>query len=301
MPVTSYHTLGGRIRGESVGGVRTDYLADALGSVTGTADQASSAVNAYRHKPHGHPLSRSGGGADPLFLWTGETGSRYAPAPGAEQFNRARHYATGPAVWGAVDPLWPGQPAYRYVNGNPTTFTDPSGMACATDCTKYQNEPGWYDNNPKLEKAIAGAVGSYSKYSQSIVGVLLYCIVARETRGDTSSGLPMHNGRPGGPCQLWPDKYKDQTCKGLKYRTNLADHLKCCARILCECLSYSGSDILKKGTNSNCATMLKGNGGSTRVGTWEVINEDQDGFEPHFKCCMIDRGWKNPQRMIPKA
>jgi len=36
MPVTNYHTVNGRIRGESTAGVRTDYLTDALGSVVAT-------------------------------------------------------------------------------------------------------------------------------------------------------------------------------------------------------------------------------------------------------------------------
>ncbi len=34
MAVTRYYTVNGRISGESTGGVRTNYLPDALGSVT---------------------------------------------------------------------------------------------------------------------------------------------------------------------------------------------------------------------------------------------------------------------------
>ena len=39
MPVTNYHTVNGEIIGETTSGVRTDYLVDALGSVTGTVNQ----------------------------------------------------------------------------------------------------------------------------------------------------------------------------------------------------------------------------------------------------------------------
>jgi YD repeat-containing protein len=36
MGVTNYDTINGRIVGENTNGVQTDYMRDALGSVTGT-------------------------------------------------------------------------------------------------------------------------------------------------------------------------------------------------------------------------------------------------------------------------
>jgi hypothetical protein len=65
MPVTNYHTVQGRILGESTSGVRTDYLTDALGSVTATVNSAQAVVNTYRYKPYGEQLAKTGSGTDP--------------------------------------------------------------------------------------------------------------------------------------------------------------------------------------------------------------------------------------------
>ena len=40
MAVTNYYSVNGQIIGEAANGVRTDYLMDALGSVTGTVNSA---------------------------------------------------------------------------------------------------------------------------------------------------------------------------------------------------------------------------------------------------------------------
>ena len=74
MPVTNYLTVNGEIIGESTGGVRTDYLTDALGSVTATVDQSASVVNTYRYKPYGELLAKTGTGSDPIFGWVGSQG-----------------------------------------------------------------------------------------------------------------------------------------------------------------------------------------------------------------------------------
>ncbi|RYG99829.1 MAG: hypothetical protein EON58_02555 [Alphaproteobacteria bacterium] len=128
MPVVNYHVANGRMRGQSTAGSRTDYLTDALGSMTGTVTSTSALKNAYRHKPYGQPLSKTGSGVDPRFLWTGDTGSRTTGTSNAEQYNRARHYGAKQAGWTSVDPLWPEESAYGYVGGNPTSWIDPSGM-----------------------------------------------------------------------------------------------------------------------------------------------------------------------------
>ncbi|RYG38344.1 hypothetical protein EON81_03920 [bacterium] len=128
MPVTSYRTLNGRMRGQTTSGVRTDYLTDALGSVTATVTDSAVVENTYRHKPYGERLSKTGTGVDPRFLWTGDTGSRSTGASHAEQYNRARHYGSEQATWTSVDTLWPSESAYGYVKANPTTKRDPGGM-----------------------------------------------------------------------------------------------------------------------------------------------------------------------------
>jgi hypothetical protein len=75
MPTTYYHTVAGRILGETTSGVRTDYLTDALGSVTATVDASQNVINTYRYKPYGEQLAKTGSGADPRFRWVGAFGT----------------------------------------------------------------------------------------------------------------------------------------------------------------------------------------------------------------------------------
>jgi RHS repeat-associated protein len=142
----SYHTIDGIIIGESSGGVRTGYLPDALGNVTATV-QDGAIVNAYRYKPSGGLLSKTGAGADPKFMWTGTSGSRATGVAHAEQYNRHRHYGNAHGSWISQDPFWPEELAYIYARSNPTNFTDPFGLTsscpndpcdCVAECDKYE-------------------------------------------------------------------------------------------------------------------------------------------------------------------
>ncbi|MCW5941947.1 MAG: hypothetical protein KIS66_06930 [Fimbriimonadaceae bacterium] len=128
MPVTNYHTVNGRTIGETTDGVRTDYLTDALGSVTATVDQSQNVLNTYRYKPYGGLLAKTGSSPDPKFLWTGDTGSRTTGLAYFEQYNRARHYGSMQAGWTSVDPLWPTTSTYSYSLASPTSFIDASGL-----------------------------------------------------------------------------------------------------------------------------------------------------------------------------
>jgi len=146
MAVTNYHTVNGKLIGETSAGQRTSYLADALGSVTATADSAGAIVNTYRYKPYGGLLAKTGMGVDPEFLWTGNTGSRTTGLAHSGQYNRARHYSTENAQWLTVDPSKRGSAianmhflarsgvrgaqwaAYSYAGGSPTSNLDPLGL-----------------------------------------------------------------------------------------------------------------------------------------------------------------------------
>ena len=75
MAVTNYHTINGRIIGETTAGLpRVDYLTDALGSVTATVNQSAQVVNTYVYTPSGATLAKTGTGADPAFGWVGNRG-----------------------------------------------------------------------------------------------------------------------------------------------------------------------------------------------------------------------------------
>lgn len=84
MPTTIYHTVNGKLRGETTNGVTTNDLTDGLGSITATVDANADVVNTYRHKPFGGLQAKTGPGPDPKFLWTGGTGSRATALAHAE-------------------------------------------------------------------------------------------------------------------------------------------------------------------------------------------------------------------------
>ncbi|MCH8274749.1 MAG: hypothetical protein IH851_08160 [Armatimonadetes bacterium] len=130
MAVTNYFTVNGEIIGEETGGTQTDYLTDALGSVTATVNQSAAVVNTYRYKPYGGLLAKTGVGADPKFRWVGARGYRQTGKQFSDVYVRARHYSTGSAQWTTADPLKvPLGPAnaYAYVFANPVSLADPSG------------------------------------------------------------------------------------------------------------------------------------------------------------------------------
>jgi len=128
MPVTNYHTVNGSLRGETTSGARTNYLTDALGSVTATVNSGGAVVNTYRHKPYGGLLAKTGASPDPHFLWTGATGSRRSLLIYTEQYNRARHLNVKTAAWISTDPLWPEQPNYLYAQSDTISIVDPLGL-----------------------------------------------------------------------------------------------------------------------------------------------------------------------------
>jgi RHS repeat-associated protein len=126
MGVTSYYSFGGEILGEETGGVRRDYLTDALGSVTATVTDAGVVENTYRYKPYGETLAKTGTGSDPKFLWNGKWGYRNF-TNNADSYVRHRHYFNNKSVWSSVDSFWPDIKPYQYAFSNPTIYIDSSG------------------------------------------------------------------------------------------------------------------------------------------------------------------------------
>jgi RHS repeat-associated protein len=168
MPVVNYHSANGRLIGETTSGVRTDYMSDALGSVTGTLNASQAVVNTYRYKPYGELLAKTGSAADPAFMWNGTTQSRRTGLAFSGQYNRARHYGTRQGQWTTVDPLWPSERAFVYVSGNPVRWTDPSGRKIQIDskcdkasvprdcCQKYKD--ALLDKNNRLSPSASEAI-----------------------------------------------------------------------------------------------------------------------------------------------
>jgi hypothetical protein len=96
MGVTSYYSFGGEILGEETGGVRRDYLTDALGSVTATVTETGVVENTYRYKPYGDQLTKTGTGSDPKFLWVGTWGYKIS---NALIYVRTRNYSYLYNMW----------------------------------------------------------------------------------------------------------------------------------------------------------------------------------------------------------
>jgi len=131
MPVTNYYTIDGSLIGEATAGVRTDYLTDALGSVTATVDSSGNLLNTYRYKPYGEQLAKTGIAADPKFTWVGSLGYRQTGRKHSDVHVRARHYGTSAGRWTTIDPIGinGGDINYfSYVQQQVTSFQDPLGL-----------------------------------------------------------------------------------------------------------------------------------------------------------------------------
>jgi RHS repeat-associated protein len=134
--------MAGLLIGHDVDGANpVGYLTGQVGSVTATTNTSGAVVNTYRPKPYGQRLAKTGAAADPPFEWAGNSGSRRTGLSHAEQYNQARHYDCITTRWTTVDPLWPGEPQYTYVDCNPILHLDPSGLyASSSQQTKEEIE-----------------------------------------------------------------------------------------------------------------------------------------------------------------
>src|SRR5579864_5155246 len=103
MATTYYHTVDGEVLGETTNAVRTEYLHDALGSVTGTTDSTSAVKNTYRYKPLGTQLAKTGAAVAQNFQWVGTAGYRMANRKHTTHYVRARHFSDEGGLWTTVD------------------------------------------------------------------------------------------------------------------------------------------------------------------------------------------------------
>jgi RHS repeat-associated protein len=126
MPKASFLTMDGEILSQTRDGVQRDYLNDPLGSVAALLDSNQTVTDTFDYWPYGEERSRTGTTTTPhryvgaLGYYTEESGRIYV---------KVRHYQPEVGQWMSRDPLWPSESAYLYVEGNPTNWTDPSGMA----------------------------------------------------------------------------------------------------------------------------------------------------------------------------
>lgn len=125
MPVTNYATLDGEIVSESRSETRRDYLPDPLGSIAALLDSTQTKTDTWTYWPYGEERTRTGTTATP-FQFVGTLG--YCKDDSGRLYVRARHYRPTLGRWQSVDPLWPQEEAYGYVNDDPVGLSDPSGL-----------------------------------------------------------------------------------------------------------------------------------------------------------------------------
>jgi hypothetical protein len=68
------------------------------------------------------------------FTWGGGHGYRQTGLAYSSVYVRARHYSNMDAGWTTIDPLWPSEMPYGYVNGRVPGGVDPSGMKAEPQC-----------------------------------------------------------------------------------------------------------------------------------------------------------------------
>ncbi len=124
-----YYTVAGEVIAEKRPGQdRRDYVTDILGTTAGVASSNGSSVERYEYSPYGRRTYTAGAAWFPRLGWCGSHGYYQTGRVGADLFVRARHLDTLSNRWSSVDPLWPREHAYQYVNGNPISHVDPTGQ-----------------------------------------------------------------------------------------------------------------------------------------------------------------------------
>jgi len=121
-----YGTAFGGIISENRGGTVSVYVPDTLGSTIGLMNSAGTLTDSWTYWPYGEVRTRTGSNVTP-FTFLGIIGY-FQDVLSKLSYVRARFLKCDLARWLTVDPLWPSQPAYGYVENNPLLATDGSGL-----------------------------------------------------------------------------------------------------------------------------------------------------------------------------
>lgn len=128
MGVVNYTVANGRVIAENRDGVRKRYVSDSQGSTVALLDNTQSKTDTFEYWPYGEEKSRTGTTPTP-FRFGGTHG--YYRDSASKTYVRARHLDTEKGRWLTRDPIgfWAGEVnLYRYVENNPVTFGDPTGL-----------------------------------------------------------------------------------------------------------------------------------------------------------------------------
>ena len=122
-----YTTINGQIVHENRGGVEAFYAPDTLGSTVALLSTTGSVTDTYTYQPYGEIVSHVGSSVTP-FTFVGTLGY-YLDVLGSQIYVRARYLRQALTRWQTLDPVWPFERAFAYVNCAPSHSTDPSGMS----------------------------------------------------------------------------------------------------------------------------------------------------------------------------
>ncbi|ARU41489.1 hypothetical protein CCB80_10230 [Armatimonadetes bacterium Uphvl-Ar1] len=119
-----YTNFGGMLVHEDRGGVERTYVHDEMGNTRYLLD-SSNVTDTYSYTPYGQ-VTHAGTNVTP-FTFIGALGYFATGWSHLTSYVRARWYSRVSGSWGSIDPLWPWQKAYQYVDGNPAMYVDPDG------------------------------------------------------------------------------------------------------------------------------------------------------------------------------
>jgi RHS repeat-associated protein len=125
MGTTRYINANGRTICQTKNGVYTRFVHNPQGSVVATVNSSGALSNLTTYWPYGEVMS---GGVSSVTNLGYLGGLGYYTDTSGRIYVRARVYRQTLGRWMTVDPLWPSESAYGYVNGRPLDWSDPSGM-----------------------------------------------------------------------------------------------------------------------------------------------------------------------------
>ncbi len=126
----SYATVGDRLVREVRNSVITRYVSDPLGSVIQTRNSSGTLTSSTEFWPFGEVRTSTGTNPSP-WGFVGTLG--YYADLASRLYVRARYYRTSLSRWMTVDPYWPGEPSYVYVDNQPVHSVDPTGLSRLSD------------------------------------------------------------------------------------------------------------------------------------------------------------------------
>jgi RHS repeat-associated protein len=151
----TFHTVESQMMSYIENTFRFDLLTDNLGSVTAIVDGSQIRIFDTRYSAYGR--NRWITGTSCGFGWVGSYGYRETGLFHMSHYVRARHYSYVTGDWSTVDPLWPDESAYGYVNGRSPNLTDPSGRAFV-DCSFNVRPCGMSAIKPCKKKCGSGLI-----------------------------------------------------------------------------------------------------------------------------------------------